>query len=65
MIKSKIEAREKALELAVELAKVTMNDDYDLRDDSTKILRADCEIIQVYAKSFEKYLIGSANLSEL
>ena len=57
MIKSKIEAREKALELAVELAKVTMNDDYDLR--------ADCEIIQVYAKSFEKYLIGSANLSEL
>lgn len=57
MIKSKIEAREKALELAVELAKVTMNDEYDSRED--------CETILVYAKSFEKYLIGSANLSEL
>ena len=55
MIKSKIDAREKALELAIKFAtaKIEFNDE---RFSSVNVI--DC------AKAFEKYLIGKADLFE-
>lgn len=67
MIKSKIDARERALELAVELAKADMLDEALLTSDEEyeNDDMEDYELILVYAKRFEKYLIGRAKLPEL
>ena len=65
MIKSKIDARERALELAVELAKADMLDKELCTFDEEYDSDEDYELILVYAKRFEKYLIGHAKLPEL
>jgi hypothetical protein len=65
MIKSKIDARERALELAVELAKADMLDEELRTFDEEYENDEDYELILVYAKRFEKYLIGRAKLPEL
>lgn len=65
MIKSKIDARERALELAVELAKADMLDKELCTFDEEYDSDEDYELILVYAKRFEKYLIGRAKLPEL
>jgi hypothetical protein len=55
MIKSKIDAREKALELATKLAIAQMEfNNYDFSSSG----------IIDYAQKFEKYLIGNADLYE-
>ena len=55
MIKSKIDAREKALELATKfaIAKMEFNEEKCFKSDVISI-----------AKEFEKYLIGGADLYE-
>jgi hypothetical protein len=55
MIKSKIDAREKALELATKfaIAKMEFNNNEYTED-----------VVIDYAKKFEKYLIGRADLYE-
>lgn len=65
MIKSKIDARERALELAVELAKADMLDVGILTSDEKYVNYEDYELTLVYAERFEKYLIGRAKLPEL
>lgn len=50
MIKSKIEARERALELAIEFSKGTPKQP---------------SIVVEYAKAFEKYLVGDAEFPEV
>ena len=55
MIKSKIDAREKALELATKFAIARM--EYNNEITSSRV-------VIDYAKEFEKYLIGKADLFE-